>query len=83
MRVPFGWVALLVGVFGIFITVSRMIMTMAGKELESTSDFTLLAASVAAFVAGWVACVSIPRLERRLDRVLPTDSALGSADNAE
>lgn len=59
MHVPFGWVSLLAGVGGaVIFTVSKI----RGTD----TDFTLLAASLAAFVAGWVACVSVPGFERRI-----------------
>lgn len=62
MHIPFGGVTLLVGVCGAIMYASRALL---GKDPE----FTLLAASLAAFVAGWVACVSIPRLERHIDSI--------------
>lgn len=60
MHVPFGWVSLLAGILG-------AILFVVGKVRGTDADFTLLAASLAAFVAGWVACVTVPRLERRID----------------
>ncbi|HUE74060.1 MAG TPA: hypothetical protein VMP01_24480 [Pirellulaceae bacterium] len=62
MHVPFGWVSLVAGVLGAVIYV-------VSKLRGSDTDFTLLAASLAAFVAGWVACVSIPQLQRRIDGI--------------
>lgn len=59
MHVPFGWVSLLTGVCGGVMYASRTI-------LGSDPDFALLAASVAAWVAGWIACVSVPQIERRI-----------------
>ena len=67
MHVPFGWVSLLAGVLGAIIFILRKI---AGEDV----DFTLLAASLAAFVAGYVACVSIPQIHRRLPAEPPTDA---------
>jgi hypothetical protein len=60
MHVPFGWAALIAGVCGAIMYTSRVL-------LSKDPEFALLAASLAAFVAGWVACISIPRLERRID----------------
>jgi hypothetical protein len=71
MHVPFGWVSLLAGVLGAVIYV-------VGKVRGTDTDFTLLAASLAAFVAGWVACVSVPQLERRIGGARP-----GPARDAE
>lgn len=45
MHVPFGWVALLAGVVGAVIYI-------VSKFRGTDTDFTLLAASLAAFVAG-------------------------------
>lgn len=59
MHVPFGWVSLLAGLLGAVIYIVSKIRGM-------DTDFTLLAASLAAFVAGWVACVSVPGFERRI-----------------
>jgi len=65
VHVPFGWVSLLAGMLGAGIFIVR-------KLNGTDSDFTLLAASLAAFVAGWVACVSIPRLEQRINGMRPS-----------
>jgi hypothetical protein len=65
VHVPFGWVSLFFGVLGAVIYVVR-------KLNGTDTDFTLLAASLAAFVAGWVACVSVPRLEQRINNMRPS-----------
>ena len=59
MHVPFGWVSIVTGVLG------ALIFTV-GKIRGDDTDFALFAASLAAFVAGWLACVSAPGLERRV-----------------
>ena len=59
MHVPLGSVALLVGVLGLVVYFFRL------ARGDDTNAY-FLTASVAAFVAGWVACVSIPRLEKRM-----------------
>ncbi|HMO16368.1 MAG TPA: hypothetical protein PKA83_19780, partial [Pirellulaceae bacterium] len=64
MHVPFGWVSLLVGVLG-------PVVYIVSKVRGADSDFTLLVASLAAFVVGWIACVSIPRLEQRIAGAQP------------
>lgn len=78
MHVPFGWVSLLAGVLGAIIFIVR-------KLNGTDTDFTLLAASLAAFVAGWVACVSIPRLERRIDSAqhAPRGNVVGGASKTK
>lgn len=76
VHVPFGWVSLLAGVLGVVIYIVR-------KLNGTDTDFTLLTASLAAFVAGWVACVSIPGLEQRINGTRPSrggDPTVGAPD---
>ena len=54
-----GWISLAVGVFGIVLHFVR-------QARGEGSDFVLFTAALAAFVAGWTACFSLPALERRL-----------------
>jgi hypothetical protein len=68
MYVPLGLASLAVGVFGLGIYAYKR---MSGIDVE----FSLLVASLAAFVAGWVACITIPSLVRRLDPVQPISPA--------
>jgi hypothetical protein len=67
MHGPFGWLSLFVGVCGAIMYGSRAAL---GREPE----MALLTASVAAFVAGWIACRSIPEIERRLSTNARKDS---------
>jgi hypothetical protein len=68
MHVPLGMVSLVAGVLGALIFI-------VGKFNGKDSDFTLLAASLAAFVAGWIATVSIPQLDRRIRDLRPSSGS--------
>ncbi len=60
MHVPFGRLAIVAGVAGALLYI---VQKARGQETE----ITLLISSAAAFVAGWVACISIPQLHKQLE----------------
>jgi hypothetical protein len=62
MHVPFGWVSLFGGIVAAIVYVIRRIN---GEPV----DLTMLVAAIAAIAAGWMACVSLPRLEKMIQQM--------------
>jgi hypothetical protein len=69
MYVPFGWLSFFAGLLGFAVYVLRRV-----QGLDILEDTALLTATAAALAAGWMACVTLPRLRRQIDLHLSHDT---------